>query len=68
MDVYRYYATLPAGAQAYAPRSADSALLRYSADECLKILTTRKHAANKTFLARLIRISDENVRRCLALH
>ncbi len=69
VDVYRYYATLPPAshdlARSVMQMGTMSVLLEYAADDILRQVTERKQAVNQAFLQRLVRISDENVRRCM---
>lgn len=75
VDVFRYHAVLPPDYQRYLPFANDpgrnptggiqSLLFDNSADDVLRQYTTNKHRVNRAFLQRLVRISDDNLARCL---
>lgn len=66
VDVYRYLAVFPENFRQYRPRQApNSILMEKSADEILKIITTRKSEINKLFLRRLVRLSQDTLRQCM---
>lgn len=73
VDVFRYCAVFPPGGDtakiAQLPRGKLPIHMgfayNYTADELLKDISVRKATDNQTFLTRLVRISDENLRACV---
>ena len=73
VDVYRYVAVFPPDWQRYLSFSMRRqlaagnlyGLFTRSADEILRTITQRKAQVNAVFLHRLVRISQENLERCL---